>query len=67
MLMFVWIFDFVCTVQDKDPKFCISKKTHEFDDGTVDSCVGLGYKIYNYDRESVNIDRNFGLFFMKMD
>ena len=42
-LAIVWITDFINIQNDKDPVFCISQKTHTFDDGTVGECVGLGY------------------------
>lgn len=32
------------------PKFCLSKETINYDDGTVDVCHGLGYKVFSYNR-----------------
>ena len=34
-----------------EPKFCISKETKNYEDGTVEVCNGLGYKVYIYARE----------------
>lgn len=65
VLAIVWLTDFIKVQNDKDPVFCISKKTHEFDDGVVNECVGLGYKIYNYDRDSIDANQ-FGPLFIKM-
>lgn len=66
VLAFVWIFDFIQVKNNKDPKFCIANKTHEFEDGKVEECIGLGYKVYNYDRTSLNIKTQFSPFFVGM-
>ena len=62
------IWDIVfCRVSDrKDPMFCLSKKTHTFEDGTVEQCTGLGYKVYEYNRASLDSGIQFGPFFIKM-
>lgn len=66
ILSIIWIIDFTNVQNEKSPKFCISKKTHAFVDGTVDECVGLGYKVYEYDRESISGIRQFSPFYIKM-
>lgn len=66
ILFFVWIFDFIKVKQQKKPSFCIKNNVYEFEDGTTQECIGLGYKVYNYDRKSVNIKTEFGPFFIKM-
>ena len=66
ILFFVWVFDFVKFKQEKKPSFCIKNNVYEFDDGTVEECIGLGYKVYYYDRKSINIKTQFGPFFVKM-
>ena len=65
-LAIIWLTDFINVKNDKDPVFCISQKTHTFDDGTVEECVGLGYKVYNYNRSSFSKGRQFGPFFIGM-
>ena len=65
-LAIIWITDFINVKNDKDPIFCISQKTHTFDDGTVEECVGLGYKVYDYNRTSLSYGRQFGPFFIGM-
>lgn len=65
-LAIIWITDFVNVQNDKDPIFCIRQKTHTFDDGTVKECVGLGYKVYTYNRSSFSQGRQFGPFFIGM-
>lgn len=65
-LAIIWLTDFINVKNDKDPVFCISQRTHTFDDGTVEECVGLGYKVYTYDRSSFSKGRQFGPFFIGM-
>lgn len=65
-LAIIWLTDFINVKNDKDPVFCISQKTHTFDDGTVEECVGLGYKVYTYDRSSFSKGRQFSPFFIGM-
>lgn len=56
IILLVWmgicLVDFFNVREEKEPMFCISKETIEYEDGTVDSCLGLGYKVYNYKRDS---------------
>ena len=66
ILACVWIVDFFRVKAEKQPMFCINKETIEFEDGNVDKCVGLGYTVYDYDRESLDSGIQFGPFFMKM-
>lgn len=61
-----WITDYFRVRDDKEPQFCISSKTHQFEDGTVGECTGLGYKIYTYNRESLDNGVEFVPFFVKM-
>lgn len=65
ILAAIWLTDFFRIKSDNDPMFCLSKKTHDFDDGTVEECKGLGYKVYEYNRKSLN-GYQFGPFFAKM-
>lgn len=64
-LVVIWVIDFVKVQQKSEPVFCISEKTHEFEDGTVDECTGLGYKVFIYKRKSIEAYQ-FGPFFIKM-
>ncbi len=57
VILFAWmaivLVDYYKTTKEEKPVFCfINNKTTTYDDGTVDSCMGLGYKIYNYNRKS---------------
>lgn len=60
----VVIFDFYKVSQEEDPVFCISKETITYDDGTVDVCNGLGYKVYDYHRASIT-GYEFGPFWIE--
>ena len=66
LLLFAWVFDYVKVVNGNAPQLCVHRKTHSFDDGNVEECIGLGYKVYNYDRSSLGVKTQFGPFFMKM-
>lgn len=57
-------YDYFTTLNDQNPKFCIAEKTYTYDDGTTYECVGLGYKVYKYNRSSIHA-KEFGPFFIK--
>lgn len=65
VLLCIWLIDFIRIKNDSKPMFCLANKTHEFDDGVVEECKGLGYKIYTYNRDSLE-GVQFGPFFAKM-
>ena len=56
IVLFIWmgicLIDFFKVHQEEEPIFCIKKDVTKYEDGEVDSCLGLGYKIYNYKRDS---------------
>jgi len=56
IVLFAWmavcLVDFYNVHQENEPKFCLSKTTTEYSDGTVDTCTGLGYKVFHYKRDS---------------
>ena len=66
VLAFIWITDYTRVRDNKEPKYCFSTKIHEFEDGSVIECVGIGYKTYKYERISLPSSIEFGPFFMKM-
>ncbi len=37
-----------------DPIFCVYKTEHNFNDGKVLECIGLGYKVYEYRRTNLH-------------
>ena len=61
----IWLFDYFRMVNNEKPMFCIKQETYKYDDGTVEECTGLGYKIYEYNRTSYRA-KQFGPFFIKM-
>ena len=70
-IIIIWIIiffiDYFRARQSKTPLFCISEETKEYDDGTVYSCTGLGYKMYKYNRSSVDATIEFGPFLLKKE
>lgn len=66
ILAFIWIFDFIKVKKNEHPMFCLAKNTYTFSDGTVDECIGLGYKVYEYHRTNLNVSTQFSPFFMGM-
>ena len=58
-LFATWITDFVRTQKEEKPVFCVKKIEHKYDDGTTDECIGLGYKVFTYNRKSIKLKDNF--------
>ncbi len=65
-LAVLWIVELILVRSDKEPLFCISEEVHQYDDGIVEECNGLGYKVINYKRDSLTA-RQFGPFFMGIE
>lgn len=67
-LILVWaacvLTDFIRTKNEKEPVFCITKHTYKYDDGKTNECIGLGYKVYDYNRKSIKA-KEFGPIFIK--
>lgn len=68
VILIVWmaicLIDFYKVSNENEPIFCLKKETTTYDDGTVDSCLGLGYKVYKYKRASYSAIE-FGPFWSK--
>lgn len=69
IVLFAWMAlvftDFMKVHNENEPKFCWwNKETTNYDDGTVSTCTGLGYKVINYKRESFKAIE-FGPFWIK--
>lgn len=60
----IMLVDFVRTKKEKKPLFCITKHTYQYEDGKTDECIGLGYKVYRYERKSITANE-FGPIFIK--
>ena len=61
----LWITDYVNTLNEKDPVFCISKSTTTVEKSTVNECVGVGYKVYTYETQDQKTVREFGGFWIE--
>jgi hypothetical protein len=56
--------DYFRTKNEKTPMFCIKEQVYNYDDGTTYECIGLGYKMYKYDRQSISATE-FGPIFIE--
>ena len=67
-VVFFWIglcvTDYVMTIKEKDPVFCLKEETKDYNDGTVYICTGVGYKYIRYDRVSYTATQ-FGGFWIQ--
>ena len=58
IVLFVWmaicLVDFFRTQQVKTPVFTFKHETTKYEDGTVDNYLGLGYRIFHYNRKCFN-------------
>lgn len=66
VLVVIWLIDFNHVRNNEEPQFCISTTNHEYEDGNVKECLGLGYKIYSYNRKSMNTALEFGPFWIQI-
>lgn len=66
IILTIWLVDFFRVRSDNDPIFCLYEKEHKYEDGEVYECIGLGYKVYEYNRESLDKGLEFGPIFIKM-
>ncbi len=68
IVLFIWIVivftDYFRVRQGKDPMFCISEKTNNYEDGSNYICNGLGYKMIRYNRDCLKATE-FGPFIIK--
>lgn len=62
IVLIVWIVDYTNTKSGRDPKFCLVKDTIKTAKGDIDSCLGLGYKIYHYHTTDLKDTSEFGPF-----
>ena len=62
--MVIVLIDFYNVNKKEEPFFCIKENTEKYDDGTVYSCLGVGYKVYRYERSCFSAIE-FGPFWSK--
>jgi len=60
------IIDYKKVQNDQKAIFCLEIIIYEYEDGSVEECQGLGYKVYYYDRTSLNVKTDFVTFWMKI-
>lgn len=59
--------DYVNTINEKDPKFCLSTNTVELENGSASECNGVGYKVLTYYNSNKEVTtREFGPFFIEV-
>ena len=63
-ILAAWLFDFYNFYSNKPPKLCIKKEVIEYEDGVTELCIGAGYKIFEYKRESIQ-GMEFGGFWLE--
>lgn len=68
LLVLAWVaivfYDYYLVSKEEKPKFCIKEEDKKYDDGTTYECVGLGYKVYIYNRTNMEAAYEFGPFFI---
>lgn len=62
----IFLTDFFTTKAGKAPKFCITNEIHDYTDGSVKVCNGIGYKYIEYNREEIK-GSEFGPFWISID
>ena len=60
----MWITDYVNTRNENDPVFCLSKSVIDKENGSVEECVGVGYKVFKYNTPGYEGAREFGAFWI---
>lgn len=58
------VYESYMVTRGEQPKFCIKTEEHKYDDGVTTECLGLGYKVYMYDRSSIEVQVEFGPFWI---
>lgn len=58
------IYESYMVTRGEQPKFCIKTEEHKYDDGVTTECLGLGYKVYMYERSSIEVKVEFGPFWI---
>lgn len=64
LLVVTWAVDYFRVKDDKPPMFCLKQEKIVLNNGIIYECIGLGYKVYTYDLETLN-SREFIMIFGK--
>ncbi len=62
----IWFVDYDRVNKGFDPKFCLKEEEYLYDDGEIKACRGIGYNVFNYNRES-NRKIVFAPFWIEME
>ena len=65
VLLIAWGVDYFRYKDSKPPVFCIEQSIYDYANGSVHECIGLGYKVYRYDLETLKT-REFVMIWEKM-
>lgn len=64
--LYMIVTDYVKVKNGEKAVFCLEHVIYDFIDGSAEECKALGYKVYYYDRDSLNVKTDFGPFWMEM-
>lgn len=68
IVLFAWmaivLVDYFHVRNEEKPQFCLKNQTTNYEDGTVTTCTGLGYKVIDYKRPELTAIE-FGPFWIK--
>ena len=63
-ILFMWVSDYINTKNEKDPVFCFAKNEIQKENGSVEECIGAGYKVFKYHTVGYEDAREFGAFWI---
>lgn len=70
LLFIIWVYmiitDYIKVKNDEKAVFCLENVIYDYVDGSVEECKAFGYKVYYYNRDSLNVKTDFGPFWMEM-
>lgn len=70
ILFVIWCYllisDYFRIKDDKKAIYCVKNIIYDYTDGSVEECIGIGYKVYYYDRPNINVKSEIGPFWIKM-
>lgn len=67
VLAFIWaglfFFEYLTVKKGNEPHICVVREERDHIDGSVSVCKGLGWVVYDYDREAIQ-GQEFGPFWI---
>lgn len=62
----ICLIDFFKVQDGKNPIFCLKTETIKLNEGSIEKCLGAGYKILNFEKDdSCHVKLTFGPFWLK--